>query len=89
MTSLLVDTGAAVTLLRKDTWDRVSRCSLLELQPSSGLRLVRTDSSPLQSNGTARVSLAFEGNTIPMDVVVVCPLTAKGIRGLDLDVMLV
>ena len=83
MTSLLIDTGAVMTLLRKDTWDRVSPQATQELQPSHGLKLVGAGGSPLQSHGTAKVSLTLGEKEIPMDVVVASPLAADGIIGLD------
>ena len=80
--SLLVDTGAAVTLLRKDVWDRVS-VSEGPLTPCSALGLVGADGSPLQTFGTTSVTLALNGATMSVDVVVASPLTSEGILGLD------
>lgn len=45
-TPLLLDTGAAVTLLHKDTWDKVNSHSPQRLTPWSVTRLMGADGSP-------------------------------------------
>ena len=82
--SLLVDTGAAVTLLRKDAWNRVSQAAANEpsLSPCPALGLVGVDGTPLQTYGSAPVVLELNGKKLPVDVVV-SPLTSEGILGLD------
>ena len=82
--SFLLYTGAAVTLLRKDTWDRVNAQSpSQELEPWSGKGLVGEDGSQLTVHGTARVLLELPDRKVPADVVVVTPLISEGILGLD------
>ena len=83
--SLLVETGAAVTLLRKDAWNRVSQAAANEpsLSPCPALGLVGVDGTPLQTYGSTPVVLELNGNKLPVDVVVVSPLTSEGILGLD------
>ena len=85
MTSLLVDTGAAVTLLRKDAWDRVVQATKDPpvLSPCYSLDLVGADGSPPRTYGSASVNLELNGNSLPADVVVVDSLTSEGILGLD------
>ena len=82
--SFLVDTGAAVTLFRKDTWDGVSGVSATpDLSPCLALRLVGVDGTALHTHGSAAIELDLCGRRILMVVVVVSPLTSVGILGLD------
>ena len=46
-TSLLLDTGAAVTLLRDDTWARITAKKPQEIRPWSMLKLVSAGGIPL------------------------------------------
>ena len=81
--SWLLDTGAAVTLLREDTWARISAESPQELRPWSTLKLVSAGGTPLTIHGSARVELGLEGEKFTTEVVVVSPLTSEAILGLD------
>ena len=80
--SLLLDTGAAVTLLREDTWARITAESPQELRPWSTLKLVSAGGTPLTIHGSARVELDLEGEKFTT-IVVVSPLTSEAILGLD------
>ena len=73
----LLDTGAAVTLFRKDTWARISANHPQQLEDWSLLKLVGADGSPLTIHGHAHVSVELEGENRQMDAVVVSPLTQK------------
>ena len=79
--SLLLDTGATVTLLRKDTWERVTKgnSNHPQLAPCIALELVRADGTPLQTHGSTSLTLEFEGNAVPVECVVVNALTSEGI----------
>ncbi len=81
--SFLLDTGAAVTLLRKDAWERVSAGGGVHLSPWSGERLVGVDGSPLQVFGKAEVGLILSGREFRAQALVVSPLTIQAILGLD------
>ena len=81
--SLLLDTGAAVTLLREDTWARVTAESPQELRPWSTLKLVSAGGTPLTIHGSARVELDLEWEKFTTEIVVVSPLTSEAILGLD------
>ena len=81
-TSFLLDTGAAATLLRKDTWERVSKDSR-ELLPCPEQRLVSVDGTPLKVHGQSKVTLNLAGETFTTNVIVVSPLTSPAILGLD------
>ena len=55
--TFLLDTGAAVTLLRKEAWERILKNSPRKapnLIPNSSLELVGADGSTLKTHGTAR-----------------------------------
>ena len=82
-TSLLLDTGTAVTLLRDDIWVRVTTKTPQELKPWSALQLVSADGSPLTIHGSARVKLELEGEEFMVNTMVVSPLTSEAILGLD------
>ena len=82
-TSFLLDTGAAVTLLREDAWARCNAKHNLNLQPWSEQRLVSVDGSPLRVHGLGSVDLDFAGEKLPAEVIVVSPLTTEAILGLD------
>ena len=81
--SFLLDTGASVTLFRKDTWERVNTASAFQLTPWAGQRLVGVDGSPLQVSGQARIELTLMGRQFSTNVLVVSPLTTSAILGLD------
>lgn len=81
--SFLLDTGASVTLLRKDTWERVKAGNTLQLSQWAGQRLVGVDGSPLQVFGQAEVELTLVGKQFLSKVLVVSPLTTEAILGLD------
>lgn len=84
-TSFLVDTGAAVSLLRKDAWARsnANRAPTETLEPWSNSRLVGVDGSPLPVLGYTQVEIDLAGEKLPADVVVVSTLTTEAILGLD------
>jgi hypothetical protein len=54
----LVDTGAAVTLVRDDLWKQAG-LSLQSLIPWGGCRLLGVDGSPLKIHGQAKTNLEF------------------------------
>ena len=81
--SFLLDTGASVTLLRKDIWDSIAVHSG-KLLPYSEVKLVGVSGLPLTVHGTTTVSVKVNHDyTLPTDVLVVSPLTAEAILGLD------
>ena len=60
-TSFLLDTGSAVTLLQKDTWDWISVTNPQKLSPWSKLQLVGVDGSPLIVHGSTSIDLELQG----------------------------
>ena len=81
--SLLLDTGAAATLLRADTWSQVAAKTQRSLQPWSMARLVSADGAPLTVHGCARIDLILGPEKFVTEVVVVGPLPSEAILGLD------
>ena len=77
------DTGAAVTLLRKDTWDCVVPDSQQSLQTFSTVKLIRVHGSPVMVHGNTKTDLHFKGHSVTTDAAVVSPLTAEVILRLD------
>ena len=72
-----------MTLLREDTWARVTANHPQKLEAWSEMDLVSAGGSPLTIHGSARVALELEGEQLVIDVVVVSPLTTEAILGLD------
>ena len=81
--SMLLDTGAAVTLLREDTWARIAAKKPQELKPWSMLKLGSSGGAPLTIHDSARVELELEEEKFATEIVVVNPLTIEAILGLD------
>ncbi len=59
--SFLVDTGATVTLLQEDVWER-SNVTRKKLEHWSKSRLVGVDGTPLHAHGSAQVALNLNGD---------------------------
>ena len=78
----LLDTGAAVTLLRENIW-RELNVDKQKLEPAPNLQLVGVDGSPLQARGRTQAELNLGGEAFRADIVVVDTLTTEGILGLD------
>ena len=74
--SLLLDTGAVVTLLRDDTCLQVIANKPQHLWPWSSISLV---SAALTVCGCATVELELKGKKCSTEIVVVSPLTSEGI----------
>ena len=82
-TSLVIDTGAAVTLLWTDIWDRVQRQKPSALNPWTGPKLVGTDGRPLQVWGFKQLAVTIAGQKFESQVIIADSLTAEIILGLD------
>ena len=78
-TSFILDTGAAVTLLRKDTWDH-ARPRAAELDT---WKLISVDGSPLHIHGHAGVKINLGDMEFSHHVVIAEDLSSEGILGLD------
>ena len=80
--SFLVDTGAAVTLIRDDICQQ-TQIANNRLEPWTGHRLLRVDGSPLQIHGRTEAELDLGGHLFTTDVVNAACLSTKAILGLD------
>ena len=79
---LLLDTGAAVTLLREDVWKQiVPRPS--DLKPWPGAALVSAGGMPLTVHGCVCVNLVLGDREYQTNMVIVSPLTSEAILGID------
>ena len=78
----VLDTGAAVTLIRKELWDSAKPPGA-QLEKWSGKQLVGVEGSPLQVCGIAQVQLALGERPFQPQAVVADGLTADVILGLD------
>ena len=80
--NILVDTGAAVTVLSKGMWDR-SKGPGAHLQSTAERKLVGVQGTPLQLHGTARVQLELSPDKFWVEVIVADTPTADMILGRD------
>lgn len=69
--SLLVDTGAAVTLVQKETWDELHPNAKVTLKSWKEQRLVGVDGTPLRAYGAADIEITlgdrqFQTTFIPL-----------------------
>ena len=81
--SMLVDTGAAATLLRLDVWEQIVTCNPLPLEPCPSMRLLGAGGEPLTVHGRSHITLGIGSNLFVVDAVVVNPLTSQAILGLN------
>eukprot|EP00731_Ephydatia_muelleri_P006231 Em0003g479a len=81
-THFVVDTGAAITLIRKDVWCRAGGSSG-ELKQMPKLRLVAVDGHPLEVLGATSCNIQLGGHKFLADVIVMEALTEEGVLGLD------
>lgn len=79
--SLLIDTGAAVSLLRRDVFDKLEPKPTVQLW--SGPQLSGVEGTHLQVYGCCLVSLNFSGEVFEWSMLIVDSLTSEGIIGLD------
>ena len=80
--SFVVDTGASITVLDKELWDKVNTRNH-PLEPWTGRRLVGVEGTPLQVCGVSTVELTFAGEVFCCPVLVAGSLTSDAILGLD------
>ena len=79
--SFLVDTGAGVSLLCGDIWEKaVPRGSACDYQ--GACRLVGVDGIPIKVHGAASVDMV-KGHTLSHQFIIADHITAEGILGMD------
>ena len=76
----MVDTGAAVSLLGTDTWNKIKGNSMLAPWTNPGL--VGVGGAPLRVSGTAKLHLELGGQQYLVEMVV-ADLRTEGVLGLD------
>lgn len=77
--NFMLDTGAPVSLIRKDVFDQVQG----ELVPWAGGGLVGVEGTPLDIHGMATVEIGLRGKLLPSEVVIASSLKAEAILGVD------
>ena len=81
-TSLLIDTGSPVTLVRGDVWDQCKKESQM-LEPWIEQRFVGVDGTPLAVRGSTLVDLELDGTVLKQRALIVDSLVSESILGLD------
>ena len=77
---LLVDTGAAASLLDSKIWSKINEGML---EKWKGPRLVGVDGSPLKVLGRAKIQLNIGASLVTTSVIITDNLTSDGILGMD------
>ena len=75
-TSLLIDTGSPVTLLRGDVWDQCKNESQM-LEPWIEQRLVGVDGTPLAVRGSTLIDLELDGTVLKQRALIVDSLVSE------------
>ena len=80
--SFLVDTGAGVSLLRGDVWDRAMPGNM-KMELKGTYRLVGVDGIPINVRGTVSAKVSLETLTFKQQFVIADGITAEAILGMD------
>ena len=80
--SILADTGAAVTVMSKEFWDK-AKGSSDHMQESVGKKLVGAQGIPLHLHGLVQVSIMVQGENFTTEAIVADSLTTDLILGRD------
>lgn len=75
---MLIDTGAAVTLVRLDVWEHMAARKPLPLEPCPSLRLLGIGGESLTVYGSVSVTLQLGSHSFTVDAVVANSLTSRG-----------
>ena len=78
----LLDTGSALTILRRNVWERC-RLSTQQLQPWNRKKLVGAGGAFLHVYGWTTIEIDVKGEKFSQSVVIVDPLATEAILGLD------
>ena len=82
--SFIVDTGAAVTLISRELWDK-AKTPQTKLEPWVGMELVGANGTPMTICGSAAVELTLAQAPFPMQVIVVERITTEAILGITVQ----
>ena len=80
--NMLADTGAAVTVMSKEFWDR-AKLGTVHLEETVGKKLVGVQETPLELHGTSQVEIELQGEKFTAKVIVAGSLTTDIILGRD------
>ena len=80
--SFLVDTGAGVSLLNKEVWDKLRQAEDM-LKPVVTQRIVGVDGIPIRIEGSVSVPVTIRKTTFNHEFIVANEITAEAILGLD------
>ena len=80
----VIDTGAAVSLVRRDVWEQIVKgdCTLV-LEQWAGRRLVGVNGAPLSVSGCKKVDIFLNGMPFKVMCVVTDDIMVEAILGLD------
>ena len=78
----MVDTGAAVSLIREDIWEKLTPMGDATLEAWSK-NLVGVEGSPLSVLGATKLDITLAGTVVSGDFLVAKALSAEAIMGLD------
>jgi len=81
-TSILIDTGAATSVLNRDLWDKAKQDGS-ELGDAEGRKLAGVQGKPLQLYGSACVQVQLAAEKFPIEVMVAETPTVDMIIGWD------
>ena len=77
----MLDTGAAVSLVRKDVWDRLGGASTFGLSPWRGRHLVGVEGSTVRVCGVTTLDFYLADQAFLVDLVVVDSLKVESTWG--------
>ena len=80
---LMVDTGAAVSLLRKDKWQLLGGADKYKLEQWTGSQLVGVEGSPVPVYGATCVKVQMGDLCVNIDFLVVESLKVESLIGID------
>ena len=78
----LLDTGSALTILRRNVWERC-RLSTQQLQPWNQKKLIGSGGTLLNVYGWTTIEIDVKNEKFSQSVMIVDPLATKAILGLD------
>ena len=81
--NFLVDSGAAITLMRSDVWQSINNNHPQKLSAHNTAGLVGVEGSSLTIHGCTTVNLQLGNREIETDVMVASPLITDAILGVD------
>ena len=80
---IMLDTGAAVSLINEDTWNKLADLTVKPLSKWNGCQLLGVEGTPIPVVGVAYVEVFFSGVNVRAEFIVAKTLSADAILGLD------